>query len=120
MSLSETQQIFQLLTQIEQILNNVEVKSEKIVTDLPKTKEALTTFRELERLALRWLLLARRFGLPEQVDGATNAFMRLIVVIRMAQMSINMMMLGNPVTFLIGVAGLTMSTMNALTMAEGY
>lgn len=120
MSLSDTQEIFTLLQEIMQMLDKVDVKSEKINNDLPRTQETLATFRQLERLALRWLVIARQMGLPENVTGAINTLAKLVVMIRMAQMSINMMMMSNPVTAAIGVAGIIGTVMTAPSLLEGY
>ena len=120
MSLAETQQIFDILVRIDAILNNIDVKSEKIQREMPKTEQSLATFRQLERLALRWLILSRQMGLPPEVQRQIDFIMKLIVTIRMAQMSINMMMMSNPATALIGVAGIIGTAASMSGMLEGY
>jgi hypothetical protein len=120
MSLAETQQIMQVLQEIMQLLNGVTIKTEQIKRDIPQTREALATFRQLERIALRFLVLAKRMGLPEDIDRGISKVMELIVAIRMLQMSMNMMMASNPYTMIIGMAGFAGSIMTFGSMLEGY
>lgn len=120
MSLAETQQIMQVLQEIMALLNNVTIKTEKIQRDLPITKDALSTFRQLERLTLRFLVLAKRMGLPEDLDKGITKVMELITAIRMLQMSMNMMMATNPFTVFIGIAGFAGSMLTFGSVVEGY
>lgn len=119
-SLSETQQVFNLLTQIDKLLADIELKITKLQTDAPRTRELLVTFRQIERLTLRYLALTRRMGLPEDTQNAISFLMRLVTVIRMAQISISLMMASNPVTAAIGIAGLIGSAMTLQDSLIGY
>ena len=80
----------------------------------------LENFKKLEMVALRYLALARRVGLPDDVDNAIQLLARLITTLRMAQLSINMLMASNPVTSAIGLAGLVMTAATLPDMLAGY
>lgn len=120
MSLSETRELLQVLIEIDAILKGITVKTAEIEQRTPVMRENLTTFREVERLALRWLALSRSMGLPDYVSGAIDKVMQLVVTIRMAMISINLMLASNPVTALIGVAGLLGTAASMGSMLEGY
>ena len=120
MSLAETQELMRTMQELMTLLQGVEAKTEKLNADYPRTKETLATFRQLERLALRWLVLAKQMGLPDDATRAIDTIAKLIVVLRMAQMSLNMMMMSNPVTALIGVAGIIGTAATLPSMLEGY
>lgn len=119
MSLAETQQIMQLCQEIIQLLNTAEIKTGKLIKDLPQTEKVLNNFRQLERVALRYLAIARRMGLPEDAEQAIRIFSQLIVVIRMTQMSLGMLA-GGPLGIAMGAAGLIMAGLSASSMLEGY
>jgi hypothetical protein len=122
MSLAETQQIYDVLVQIDAILKGIEVKTVALQQRAPAVRENLKTFMQLERLALRYLVLARRMGLPEEYEQAVNAISRLVVSMRMAMISINLMMASNPVTMAIGFAGLAgvAIELGSGSILEGY
>jgi hypothetical protein len=109
-----------ILQEIDAILKGINLATEKIEQKAPVLRENLGTFRQIERLALRWLVLAKRMGLPDEVSGAIDKIAQLVVTIRMAMMSINLMMATNPLTVGIGIAGLIGSAASMGTMLEGY
>jgi hypothetical protein len=113
MSYAETQQIMADLKEIMALIDGVTIKTEKLNNNLPRTKETLSTFRDIERVALRYLVLARRMGLPEDVEKATQVITELIVMIRMAQMSYNMLTSGTPIGLLMGAAGMAITVLSA-------
>jgi len=86
----------------------------------PKLESTLHTFQQVERLALRWLVLARRMGLPEDADQVVNVLARVVTMIRMYQISINLLLATNPVTAAIGVAGLLGVAVSATDVLAGY
>jgi hypothetical protein len=120
MSLSETQEIMQFLQEIMALLNNVEFKTKKLNSEMPQTSRGLATFRELERVALRYVALARRIGVPTEVEKAMDAFSKLIILITMAHMSMNMLMRGTPAGWLLGFAGVAMTALSMGNPLEGY
>lgn len=120
MSLIETQQIMQALQEITRLLDGIQVKTTRIHSELPKTKEALMTFQQFERVALRYLALARRMGLPDDIAQTTEMISRLIITVRMLQMSMNMLMLGTPFGWLMGAAGIAMTGLSLYDSMVGY
>jgi hypothetical protein len=50
----------------------------------------LDGFKDLEQIALRYLALANRMGLPEDVTDTINKIARLIVLIRQAQFALEL------------------------------
>lgn len=119
MSLSEAQEIFGLLTEIDKVLGDIELKIQNIQNDAPRIESALTSFRQVERLALRWLALSQRMGMPPDMQQVINIVTRLIVMLRMLQMSWNMMLMTNPITALIGIAGMTGVIFSGYDMLRG-
>lgn len=110
----------QVLQEIMKLLNGVEIKTEKIQKDMPQTTRGLQTFRELERVALRYVALAQRIGVPTEVEKAMDVFSKLIILITMAHMSMNMLMRGTPAGWLMGIAGVAMTAMSMGNPLEGY
>jgi len=63
------------------------------------TSEAVEGFRELEQVALRYLVLARRLGLPDDVNVAMSVAARAVVTMRQLEQTIRMLdlaMAGSP------------------------
>lgn len=117
MSLAETQQIMQVLQEIIAILDKVDIKATKVTNDLPKIKRTLTTFRELERLALRYLALTRKMGLPDDVEKQIEVLAKIVVLARMAQISLGLMS-GNPLQVMIGFGGVLTMGMTVKDMMQ--
>lgn len=109
MSFGETRQIMSDLQEIMALLNQTSIKSEKIIRDLPKTNEALITFRQLERIAIRYLAIVNRMGLPDDAQKQIQILTKIIVTVRMAQMSYNMLLAGTPYGLLMSIAGFAMT-----------
>jgi hypothetical protein len=108
------------LKEIMALIDGVTIKTEKLNTESPQTQETLTTFREIERVSLRYLALARRMGLPENVDNAAQTLAELLVLIRMVQMSYNMLSKTTPIGILMGIAGFAMTGLSLYDMTAGY
>jgi hypothetical protein len=121
MSLAETQQIFDLLVKIDAILNGIEVKTEQLEKSSPKIKGEIDSFNQLERIALRYLAVARQMGLPDNVQTAINILTRLIVIIRMAQITLMNLATGGTYGTLIAISGFLMTTfaISDFTMSLG-
>jgi hypothetical protein len=120
MSLSETQEIMQVLQEIIQLLDGVEVKTNKAIDDFPKMKESLTTLREVERVALRYLALTRRMGLSDGAQQQIQTLSEIIVTVRMLQTSLNLLMSGTPLGTLMSIAGFAMTGFAIYDSMEGY
>jgi hypothetical protein len=107
-----------MLVKIDAILNGIETKSTELERRTPKIRETASTFRDAERLALRWLTVARKMGLPDEVNQATQIITELVIMLRMLQLSFSLMS-GGGIGAAIGVAGLVSVVMTANDML-GY
>lgn len=107
-----------------QLLNGVEVKTNALNADLPQTTRTLATARQLERVMLRYLVLVRRMGLPDDAQKVIDTLAKILVTVRMLQMSINMLATGiaggSLLGVLSGIAGLGILVVSAPQMLEGY
>lgn len=121
MSLSETRELLQILMEIDAILKGITVATQKIEHAAPAMRTNLKTFNQVERLFLRYLTLTRHMGLPDDVNDQVSKIATIAVTIKMAMMSINMMMASNPLTAAIGIAGLLGTALSfGPSMMEGY
>ena len=118
--MSQIQEAYQTLAEIDRLLASIELKINRIEGKAPQLERTLNSFREVERLALRWLVLARRMGLPEDAEQVVNVLARVVTMIRMYQISINLLLATNPVTAAIGVAGLLGVAVSATDVLAGY
>jgi len=119
MSLAETQQIMQVCQEIIKLLDGIEFKTEKLVTEAPRTERIFENFRQLERVAVRYLAIARQLGLPEDAEKTVQLLARIIVMMRMVQASMTMMT-GGPIGVAMGVASMLLAGLSAGSMLEGY
>ena len=94
-----------------EVVFNVRIDTSQAALDV---NSLMATFSKLEMIAVRYLAIARKMGLPDDVQAAVDAIARLIVLIRSAQMAIDMLMLSNPYTFALGVAGMVMVGFSAV------
>lgn len=118
--MSQIAESYALLQEIDRLLADIEAKIDTIEQKRPKLESTLQTFQQVERLALRWLVIARRMGLPEEVNGAISKIAQLISAIRMLQISMSLLYATNPLTAAIGVAGLIGSVMTFSDVFAGY
>lgn len=118
--MSQIQEAYQTLAEIDRLLADIELKITKIEGQAPTLERNLDTFRQVERLALRWLAIARRMGLPEEVDAAVNRIAQLITSLRMLQIASNLILTMHPLTAAIGVAGLIGGSMSLTDVFAGY
>jgi hypothetical protein len=119
MSLAETQELMRTMQELMALLNGVEQKTATLNADLPRTKDNLATFQQLERVAVRYLSLVRRMGLPDEAQKQIEFLSRIIVTIRMVQISYNMLVAGTPLGILSGIAGIAMAGMSLYDTMEG-
>jgi hypothetical protein len=80
-SLGDIQQIHSMLQQISKLLDEVDTKTDVVTQKSGASTESL---RKLELVAVRYLAIAQRLGLPEDVQTAVDTIARLIVLIRQA------------------------------------
>jgi hypothetical protein len=76
-----------------ELVYSVRVDTSQAATDVHSLME---NFNKLEMIAVRYLAIARRMGLPDDVQAAVDVIARLIVLIRSAQMAMNLFMASNP------------------------
>jgi hypothetical protein len=120
MSYAETQQIMADLKEIMALIDGVTIKTEKINTDLPRTKESLANMKQLERLALRYLTITKRMGLPNEISGQIQLISQLIVTVRMLQISYAALTSTTPIGILMGIGGFLLSGLALYDSMEGY
>jgi hypothetical protein len=87
-SLAETQQIYNLLLEIDALLKNVEIKTKQLNSEFPQTQKSVMTFREMEYIAFRVTSLLNRMGLPPVYDRLISHLQKLILMIRIAHSSL--------------------------------
>lgn len=100
-----------------------EAQQLEIVVDritLKLNSNLMSSFQRFEQVALRYLALARRMGLPEDVEQAVNRVMRLVTALRMLQLASSLMLATNPVTFALGAAGFGMGVLSFGDALVGY
>ena len=95
------------LTELKQQINELEPK-------LKAAPRQLETFKELEAVALRFLVIINRLNLPEDVEMILDMLARLLVMMRMVQMAMATSV-GGPTGLAMGIlsaagAGMTLST----------
>lgn len=88
--MSEMQETYAVLTEIDRLLAGIELKINKIEGNTPTLERNLETFLQLERVALRYLAILNRLGLPEDAEAVISTLARLISMIRMAQITLNL------------------------------
>jgi len=84
MSLAETQQIFNLLTQIDSLLSNIETKTQTIPNKLQKVA---TQTVMIQQALTRTITLLRRMGMPEHLDAAAQKVLRFISLMNQARLA---------------------------------
>lgn len=108
---------------IRQLREDVEAlkkQIEDLQPTLEKGPEQLDTWRQLERVALRYLALARRMGLPEETEAAIQLLSRILIIMRMLEISGAMLFSGTPLGLLMGIAGIGMATFTTVDAMTGY
>ena len=80
----------------------------------------MSNFNKLEDIAVRYLAIAKRMGLPDDVQQSVDAIARLIVLIRSAQMAMNLFMLSNPYGWALGAAGMVMVGFSAVDTVGSF
>jgi hypothetical protein len=104
-SLSAIQESYSLLVQVDQLLESIEARINSIEMKSPRIERALGSFRDAERIALRFLAIPRKMGLPENIDRMIERIAQLVVVLRMAQIAMGQLALGTLAGALTGGAG---------------
>jgi hypothetical protein len=110
--LTEIQQVRAELEEIRAVVNELEPKLERMPLQL-------ATFRQLEGVARRYLMLAQRMGLPEDVDNAIRFLSKLLIIMRQLQLTASLMALG-PVGVLAAIPSVGLTVLSLASMSEGY
>jgi len=105
------------IAQLRREIQALRREIEQLEPKLEKGTRQLETWRQLERVALRYYTLARRMGLPEDADKALRILTRILMTMRMIEITGTMLFAGTPYGWLMGAAGLVMVT---ASMLEGY
>lgn len=120
MSLSETQEIFQLLTQIDKLLADIELKINTIQGNLPQTREALLTTRETLRLTTRLFHLFAHMNFPPNIQQAMNIMNKMIFTVRALYVSMKLLESTTLYGQIMGVIGVATLAVSGGSMLEGY
>lgn len=122
--MSEIQESYALLMQIDKLLADIELKITNIEQQRPRLESTLITFRQLERIALRYATLARRLTGSEDAEQVIATLSRILIVMRMLEMSGTMIASGITTGGLLGAvmagAGIAGVGMAQLSIMEGY
>jgi len=90
-SLGDIQQMYSMLQEMDRILAKVNTGLNDAELQAKKTA---TTFRQLESVALRYLVIARRLGLPDNIDAGIQKILQFIVAIRQLDITLKMFQAG--------------------------
>ena len=86
MSLSEANQILTVLERIDAILNNVTVKSDKVIESTPKLQEHEISLRkEIRTLSIRMMTM-QRFSGRDTLDGVINKAQEVMAIVMRLRM----------------------------------
>jgi hypothetical protein len=77
-----------MLQEIDRLLSQIDTHTD---TTAEKTKTLQRSFNQLEQVALRYLLIARRLGLPDDAQRALDLLARTIIMLRQAQIAVNLL-----------------------------
>jgi len=116
MSLAETQQIFSLLTQIDELLKGIQVEVQRLEGGSGGQASVYTLtymYSRLARVATQYLAVSRRMGLPDDIKAQIDTFAKLIVIGNSARMTISMLGAGGLLGVLGGGAAAIMTGMMA-------
>ena len=108
MSLAETQQIFIMLTEIEQILGRIDVKA---ADTEEKLQRVATQTIMLQQALMKTITILRRLGLPEEINSAIIKLQRIIAIanqLRLVIYALNAAMAGTPAGAILAGLGLIM------------
>lgn len=109
------QEIIDLLSRIDQVLARLEGATFK-----EKIESASLSFRDLERIMLRVLVVMRRFTGDENVDRILEKLSRIVIMLRMVQMAAHFATaaMGPWGVLLAAASGLSVAVMGAETLGS--
>ena len=80
-------------------------------------EDARTNLQQVERMVMRVLALMQRLGLPPNMSQAIHIIQRFIMAVRALRVAQQMLLLGTPFGWVMGVTGLVMAGMDVGMMA---
>lgn len=117
-SISDIQQIHGMLQEISRLLDEVDTKTDNVTR---KTTTSVQSFRQLESVAMRYLIIARRIGLPEGVDAALQKIAMLMVAIRQLDLTIKAFQVGmGPIGWLALGASAGITALSFYSLGNDY
>jgi tRNA C32,U32 (ribose-2'-O)-methylase TrmJ len=119
MSLAETQQIYDLLLRIDDILSGIEVKTASLERTAPKTKEAVATKRELLRLFSQLNMVLSQMGFPKEINGTVRKLQEAIFFVNALTIAMKAFERGTLMGNILGVVSVV-ATMVSASSLEGY
>ena len=119
MSLAETQEIMQLLQEIMAMLDGIDVATAKLESDLPQTKQAVATKRDLLRLVMKLNLILRQMGFPKEIEGVITKVQQAIFFVNALTIAMMAFERSTLIGNVLGVVGVAATIVSASSL-EGY
>jgi len=116
MSLAEVQQVYSMLQRINELLKDVEVRSDKVGAKV-KTLRIKDDLREIEYLFFRVTTFMKQMGLPPEVSTAIFQLQRLAMAIRSVHTAWTFLTVSTPSPYTMAMGVITLVGL-ALSFAE--
>ena len=84
-SISDIQTIHSMLQEISRLLDEVDTKTDNVTKKAATSTESL---KQLEAVAMRYLLIARRIGLPAEANAMLQKVTMMIVAINQLKLTL--------------------------------
>jgi hypothetical protein len=124
MSLAETQALMNTIKELMALLQNMEVKTTKIVEDTPKVKDAIVKRRELLRLLGELNQLLAIMGLPKELKASIGILQDLALAAYATYTALKLVQNGTLVGQIVGIIGIGLTVYSASnsigSTIEGY
>ncbi len=118
MSLAETTELLQKLSEVNQILDDIISKSREVERDAPRLKESGITAQQATRMLFRFNHILSHLGLPENVNAAIRKLQQLVFMARMVLMSMNFLAMGTGYGTFMGIAGFVSTGFSAVDWVQ--
>lgn len=105
MSLGEIQQIYELLTKINDSLGDVDAKVTTLDRETPAIAQQSLTLQQAIRIAFRFNSTLSHMGLPPNVQQSISILQRMVFMMEMAYHSARLLQMGTPYGLIVGVLG---------------
>ncbi len=115
---SSIYETYELLQRMYELMQKLEIQS---IRTEQQVNSNLQSFRQLERVVLRYLVLVRNAGLPPEAQKLLDALSKIIITIRMVQIAFNTLYLNmGPVGWAMFVANMFMVASSIGDMAGSF